>query len=237
MVQEILACESAEHRQILEKPSKIAATDAAVLISGPWLGKRVICSLHPSAQFAQQGSTLWLIAAHCLLTCSKLSCSAAIRGAFTGARPQSAGLAAAADGGTLFFDEVDSVYSEQSGSLLLRFLQEKKSGLFGGTERHGFGGRIHHCRVQYEPARRRGQWPFLYRTFQFLHLYTTRIDVSQYSSATISLHCSALKLGVQSKRVNSHLLCRLSRPLEATTANEVVRIDLIVNCITLIGPA
>jgi two-component system response regulator AtoC len=55
-----------------------------------------------------------------------------VRGAFTGARPQSEGLVAAADGGTLFFDEVDAL-ALISQVKLLRFLQEKEYRRLGET--------------------------------------------------------------------------------------------------------
>jgi DNA-binding NtrC family response regulator len=48
-----------------------------------------------------------------------------VGGAFTGARPSSQGLVAAAEGGTLFFDEVDAL-APANQVKLLRFLQEKE---------------------------------------------------------------------------------------------------------------
>jgi len=48
-----------------------------------------------------------------------------VGGAFTGARPQAVGLVAAAEGGTLFFDEVDAL-APANQVKLLRFLQEKE---------------------------------------------------------------------------------------------------------------
>jgi len=48
-----------------------------------------------------------------------------IGGAFTGARPQAVGLVAAAEGGTLFFDEVDAL-APANQVKLLRFLQDKE---------------------------------------------------------------------------------------------------------------
>jgi two-component system response regulator AtoC len=55
-----------------------------------------------------------------------------VRGAFTGARLHSEGLVAAADGGTLFFDEVDAL-ALISQVKLLRFLQEKEYRRLGET--------------------------------------------------------------------------------------------------------
>ncbi|HSN28713.1 MAG TPA: sigma-54 dependent transcriptional regulator [Kofleriaceae bacterium] len=48
-----------------------------------------------------------------------------VGGAFTGARPNAQGLVAAAEGGTLFFDEVDALAAANQVKLL-RFLQEKE---------------------------------------------------------------------------------------------------------------
>jgi DNA-binding NtrC family response regulator len=48
-----------------------------------------------------------------------------VRGAFTGARPKTLGLVAAARGGTLFFDEVDAL-APANQVKLLRLLQEKE---------------------------------------------------------------------------------------------------------------
>jgi two-component system NtrC family response regulator len=126
MVQEFLMGESAEHRQILEKLSKIAATDVAVLISGPsGMGKELY------ARYIHQHSSRSK-AAFVMANCSALPADlfeielfGHLRGTFTGAQPQSKGLVAAADGGTLFFDEVD-LLTPNSQVKLLRFSQEKE---------------------------------------------------------------------------------------------------------------
>jgi DNA-binding NtrC family response regulator len=55
-----------------------------------------------------------------------------VGGAFTGARPQSAGLVSAAERGTLFFDEIDSLPLACQAKLL-RFLQEKEYRRLGET--------------------------------------------------------------------------------------------------------
>jgi DNA-binding NtrC family response regulator len=133
MVEKFLIGESAEHRQILEKLSKIAATDAEVLISGPsGVGKELYaryvhrCSPRSTAAFVP-------------VNCGALPVDLLenelfghVHGAFTGARPQSEGLVAAADGGTLFFDEVDAL-ALISQVKLLRFLQEKEYRRLGET--------------------------------------------------------------------------------------------------------
>jgi DNA-binding NtrC family response regulator len=58
-----------------------------------------------------------------------------VGGAFTGARPSAVGLVAAAEGGTLFFDEVDAlVFANQVK--LLRLLQEKEYRRLGEARPH-----------------------------------------------------------------------------------------------------
>ena len=133
MVEKFLIGESAEHRHILEKLSKIAATDAEVLISGPsGVGKELYahyvhqCSPRKKAEFVP-------------VNCGALPVDLLenelfghVSGAFTGARPRSDGLVAAAEGGTLFLDEVDAL-ALVCQVKLLRFLQEKEYRRLGET--------------------------------------------------------------------------------------------------------
>src|SRR5262245_37042209 len=133
MFPKALMGESAEHRQILEKLFKIAATDAEVLISGPsGVGKELYaryvheCSPRNKAEFVP-------------VNCGALPADLLenelfghVGGAFTGARPRSEGLVAAAEGGTLFLDEVDSL-ALICQVKLLRFLQEKEYRQLGET--------------------------------------------------------------------------------------------------------
>jgi DNA-binding NtrC family response regulator len=133
MVEKFLIGESAAHRQILEKVSKIAATDAEVLISGPsGVGKELYaryvhqCSPRHKAGFVP-------------VNCGALPVDLLenelfghVSGAFTGASPRSDGLVAAAEGGTLFLDEVDAL-ALGCQVKLLRFLQEKEYRRLGET--------------------------------------------------------------------------------------------------------
>jgi two-component system, NtrC family, response regulator GlrR len=133
MVQKSLMGESAEHQQILEKLSKIAATDAEVLISGPTgVGKELY------ARYVHQSSPRNK-AEFVPVNCGALPADLLenelfghVGGAFTGARPRSEGLVAAAEGGTLFLDEVDSL-ALICQVKLLRFLQEKEYRQLGET--------------------------------------------------------------------------------------------------------
>jgi DNA-binding NtrC family response regulator len=133
MVEKFLIGESATHRQILEKLSKIAGTDAEVLISGPsGVGKELYaryvhqCSLRHKAEFVP-------------VNCGALPVDLLenelfghVSGAFTGASPRSDGLVAAAESGTLFLDEVDAL-ALGCQVKLLRFLQEKEYRRLGET--------------------------------------------------------------------------------------------------------
>jgi DNA-binding NtrC family response regulator len=64
-----------------------------------------------------------------------------IGGAFTGARAQALGLVAAAEGGTLFFDEVDAL-APANQVKLLRFLQEKEYRRLGEARAQGADVRV-----------------------------------------------------------------------------------------------
>jgi transcriptional regulator with GAF, ATPase, and Fis domain len=133
MVQKSVVGESAAHRQILEKLSEIATTDAEVLISGRSdVGKEFY------ARYIHQSSPR-SVAPFVPINCGALSADLLenelfgyVRGAFMGARPPSDGLVAAAEGGTLFLDEVDSL-APVCQVKLLRFLQEKEYRRLGET--------------------------------------------------------------------------------------------------------
>lgn len=124
---------SLAHRQLLEKLSRIANTDAEILISGPTgVGKELY------ARFVHTTSTRGR-ARFVPVNCGGLPNELLeneffghIGGAFTGARPQSDGLVAEAEGGTLFLDEVDSL-SLHGQIKLLRYLQDKQYRRLGET--------------------------------------------------------------------------------------------------------
>ena len=124
---------SPAHIQLLQTLDRIAPIDAEVLISGPTgVGKELYAgyihqhSLRAHAPF---------VAVNCAALPSDLienELFGHVGGAFTGARPQSAGLVAEAEGGTLFLDEVDSLPIGCQAKLL-RFLNEKEYRRLGDT--------------------------------------------------------------------------------------------------------
>jgi transcriptional regulator with GAF, ATPase, and Fis domain len=126
MAQTSLIGNSPQHFLLLEKLSKVAITDAEILITGPsGVGKELY------ARYAHQHS-LRNKAAFVPVNCGALppelfenELFGHVGGAFTGARPESLGLVAAAESGTLFLDEVDSL-APICQVKLLRFLQEKE---------------------------------------------------------------------------------------------------------------
>jgi DNA-binding NtrC family response regulator len=125
---------SMAHRALLEKISRIAPTDAEVLISGPsGVGKELYarhvhhCSRRRNAAFVP-------------INCGALPTElfeneffGHVGGAFTGARPHSEGLVAAAENGTLFLDEIDSL-SLASQIKLLRYLEDGEYRRLGETQ-------------------------------------------------------------------------------------------------------
>ena len=117
---------SRAHKEVLEKLSRIAPTDAEVLLTGPsGVGKE----LYANQVHLQSARS------HCRfvpVNCGSLSSDLIdntlfghVGGAFTGATALSEGLVSEAEGGTLFLDEVDSL-SIPCQTKLLRFLQDQK---------------------------------------------------------------------------------------------------------------
>jgi DNA-binding NtrC family response regulator len=124
---------SQAHEQVMNTLRRVASTDAEVLISGPTgTGKELYAIyLHQSSHRAKCP----FIPINCGSFPPELienELFGHIGGAFTGARPQSSGLVEAAEGGTLFFDEVDSLPLGAQAKLL-RFLQEKEYRRLGET--------------------------------------------------------------------------------------------------------
>ena len=117
---------SSIHRGILERLAKFACSDAEILITGPTgVGKelyaRYVHRQSPRAKFD-------FVPVNCGAIPDSLlenELFGHVGGAFTGALPQSQGLAMSAEGGTLFLDEIDSL-TLPGQVKLLRFIQEKE---------------------------------------------------------------------------------------------------------------
>jgi two-component system, NtrC family, response regulator GlrR len=124
---------SPAHVQLLQTLDRVAPIDAEVLISGPTgVGKELYANyIHQHSARARSP----FVPVNCAALPPDLienELFGHVGGAFTGARPQSAGLVAEAEGGTLFLDEVDSLPIGCQAKLL-RFLHEKEYRRLGET--------------------------------------------------------------------------------------------------------
>jgi DNA-binding NtrC family response regulator len=125
--------QSSAHRRVVDLITKIAGTDVEILITGETgVGKERYarfaheCSLRAERNF---------VAVNCGGMPSELfenELFGHVGGAFTGARQKADGLAAEAESGTLFIDEVDSLPMPCQVKLL-RFVQEKEYRRLGET--------------------------------------------------------------------------------------------------------
>jgi transcriptional regulator with GAF, ATPase, and Fis domain len=133
MIEAAIIGRSVQHCQLLEKLSKVASTDAEILFTGPsGVGKELYARYVHKCGPRQKSP---FVAVNCGALPSELlenELFGHVGGAFTGARLQSEGLVAAAEGGMLFLDEVDSL-PLISQVKLLRFLQEKEYRRLGET--------------------------------------------------------------------------------------------------------
>ena len=125
---------SPAHRHLLEKISRIAPTDAEVLITGPSGVGKELYARHIHKCSNRRG------AAFVPVNCGALPTElfeneffGHVGGAFTGARAHSEGLVTAAENGTLFLDEVDSL-SLASQIKLLRYLEDGEYRRLGETQ-------------------------------------------------------------------------------------------------------
>lgn len=124
---------SSTHVSLLDCLSKAALSDAEVLITGPTgIGKELYAMyVHEKSS---RSSGPW-VPVNCGVVSGDLLSNELFgnaRGAFTGASTNRDGLVRAADNGSLFLDEVDSL-DPSSQAKLLRFLQDKKYRKLGDT--------------------------------------------------------------------------------------------------------
>jgi formate hydrogenlyase transcriptional activator len=133
MFEEIVGSSSAL-RKVLAQVAKVAPTDSTVLISGETgTGKELIArAIHKRSK----RSPRVFIPVNCAAIPQSLIASELFgheKGAFTGAMQRRAGRFEAADGGTIFLDEIGELPVEAQIALL-RVLQEREFERLGGTE-------------------------------------------------------------------------------------------------------
>jgi formate hydrogenlyase transcriptional activator len=121
-------------RQVLAQVAKVARTDSTVLISGETgTGKELIArAIHKRSNRSARA----FIAVNCAAIPQSLMASELFgheKGAFTGAMQRRIGRFEAADGGTIFLDEVGELPIETQVALL-RVLQEREFERIGSTE-------------------------------------------------------------------------------------------------------
>jgi transcriptional regulator with GAF, ATPase, and Fis domain len=132
MDDEIIGASSAL-RKVLSRASKVAPTDATVMLTGETgTGKELLArAIHRNSQ----RSAGVFVAVNCAATPRDLIASELFgheRGAFTGACQRRRGRFELADGGTIFLDEVGELAIETQIALL-RVLQEHEFQRVGGT--------------------------------------------------------------------------------------------------------
>jgi two-component system, NtrC family, response regulator GlrR len=125
--------ESAAHKELLAKLSRMARTDVEVLITGPTgVGKELYAQYVHEQSGRAKAAFVPLNCGAVVDTLFENELFGHVGGAFTGALTQSQGLVESAEGGTLFLDEVNSL-SLSAQIKLLRFMQEKEFRRLGET--------------------------------------------------------------------------------------------------------
>jgi DNA-binding NtrC family response regulator len=129
-----LVAESPQMRSVIDGASRVARSDATVLLLGPsGTGKSQLARfIHYSSARAQAP----MVEVHCAALPEALLESELFghtRGAFTGADAAREGHLAKADGGTLFLDEIGEVTTATQVKLL-RFLQDREFVPVGSTQ-------------------------------------------------------------------------------------------------------
>ena len=120
-------------RSIVEQTARVARTPFNVLLEGETgTGKSRLASIIHALSPRREAPFLVLQMGALPLNLAESELFGHIKGAFTGADRNHTGLAEAADGGTIFLDDIDSCPAELQGKLL-RFVEDKKFTPLGST--------------------------------------------------------------------------------------------------------
>lgn len=124
---------SDDQRALLARLDKVAKADVEVLITGPsGVGKELYAAY---THEHSRRSAAPMITVNCSNLANHMlenELFGHARGAYTGAHSPMGGMASAADGGSLFFDEIDTL-APMSQAKLLRFIQTKEYRRLGET--------------------------------------------------------------------------------------------------------
>lgn len=121
------------HRDIVEQTARVARTSFNVLLEGETgTGKSRLSAIVHSLSPRRAAPFITVQMGALPLNLAESELFGHLKGAFTGADRNRIGLVEAADGGTLFLDDIESCPPELQGKLL-RFVEEKKFTQVGST--------------------------------------------------------------------------------------------------------
>jgi two-component system response regulator HydG len=160
-----LVSESPLMQQVSDLVARIAGSDTSVLVTGEsGSGKELVArALH--AQSGRKGAFVAVNCAAIPETLLESELFGHVRGAFTDARSDRAGLFTEANGGTLFLDEIGEMPLATQGKLL-RALQERKLRPVGASREISFDSRLitaTNCDLEYEVEQKRFREDLYYR--------------------------------------------------------------------------
>ncbi len=130
----VMVGKTSQMQQLFSQLQKVARTDASVLITGPSGTGKELAALSIHRQSTRRNAPF--VAVNCGAIAPQLFQSELFgyeKGAFTGAGQRKIGRIEAAQGGTLFFDEIGDMPFDMQVNLL-RFLQQKTIERVGGND-------------------------------------------------------------------------------------------------------